>query len=141
MITTDHRKMAPLVPFLIVFIVVVVIAVNQGITNKSTRPAYPGEGVYGLTEYQPCIVFGSTNGNEEILDYDFKTNSTKIEFANESEQEINISLYDINQSFATIGTYALASGEIEEVRGLTALGLYKIGIISSNSEYRLKISD
>lgn len=120
----------------------VVLAMFQPFYGKK-RAGYPGNGVYDLTEYSPYQTEEKDGLDKiQVIDMDFKTNSTKIKIANEGDSDIMIYLYKKGNTGENedIASFDLASGGKEEFTNLTAASEYRIGVETSG-EYALKISD
>ena len=110
--------------------------------SQKTVP-YPGEGVYDLTAYVPCLLSGTIHENErELLEFEFWTNSTEIRVTNEADSDVTVYLYDASYDVnVSVGLFSVASGESNKFTNLTSATNYRIAVESPDNAYSIKISD
>lgn len=105
---------------------------------------YPGEGVYDLTKYVPCFAEGyKDEGNtEEIVAFEFLTDSTEIAVVNESDSCVTVRLYDTaDEQKRAIGTFSLEPGKSKKFTNLTSARTYFVGVEPEEDIYAITISD
>lgn len=108
------------------------------------RDDYPGSGTYNLTEYDAYRIEGKGDIDEiQVIDMDFKTNTTKIKVANEGDDDVIIYLYK-NGNIAEndyIASFDLKAQGKKKFTLLSAASKYQIGVATEGEQYSLKIAD